>query len=93
MDVDSHITTQLPRQLDRDVAPEKLKASFVPHYLYCRVSQIYWMRVVSFDSGKRVSALAGDSDDDDLPNTYDYTDSFLDDDDVSKGVCLLSCIL
>lgn len=45
------------------------------------------MQVISSDPGKRVSALAGDSDDDDLPNTYDYTDSFLDDDDVSKGVC------
>ena len=29
----------------------------------------------------KVSALAGDSDDDGEPNTYDYTDSFIDDDD------------
>lgn len=27
----------------------------------------------------KVSALAGDSDDDGLPNTYDYNDSFIDD--------------
>ena len=27
----------------------------------------------------KVSALAGDSDDDDEPNTYDYNDSFIDD--------------
>lgn len=27
----------------------------------------------------RVSALAGDSDDDGEPNTYDYNDSFIDD--------------
>ena len=31
------------------------------------------------------SALAGDSDDDGLPNTYDYNDSFIDDDDASTG--------
>ena len=29
----------------------------------------------------KVSALAGDSDDDGEPNTYDYTDSFIDDND------------
>ncbi len=31
------------------------------------------------------SVLAGDSDDEDLPNTYDYNDSFIDDVDVSEG--------
>ena len=31
-----------------------------------------------------VSALAGDSDDDGEPNTYDYTDSFIDDDGQSS---------
>lgn len=28
----------------------------------------------------KISALAGDSDDDGQPNTYDYNDSFIDDD-------------
>ena len=32
--------------------------------------------------GKR-SVLAGDSDDDGGPNTYDYNDSFIDDDEMS----------
>ena len=32
----------------------------------------------------RVSALAGDSDDSDAPNTYDYTDSFIDDAEASE---------
>ena len=32
----------------------------------------------------RVSALAGDSDDSDTPNTYDYTDSFIDDEEVAS---------
>lgn len=31
------------------------------------------------------SVLADESDDDDLPNTYDYNDSFIDDEDVSEG--------
>lgn len=30
--------------------------------------------------------MEGDSDDDDLPNTYDYNDSFIDDEDLSKGI-------
>ena len=30
--------------------------------------------------------LGGDSDDDDQPNTYDYNDSFIDDEE--KGMCV-----
>ena len=41
------------------------------------------MRLLVSLSAARVSALAGDSDDDDQPNTYDYTDSFIDDVDAS----------
>ena len=34
------------------------------------------------------SVLAGDSDDDSQPNTYDYNDSFIDDDD-GGGIMIL----
>jgi len=36
-------------------------------------------------TAKKISALAGDSDDDGEPNTYDYTDSFIDDTNLSPG--------
>lgn len=32
-----------------------------------------------------MSALAGESDDSEGPNTYDYTDSFIDDEEMSSG--------
>lgn len=37
-------------------------------------------------AGKR-SILSGDSDDDGEPNTYDYNDSFIDDDEDGGGGC------
>ena len=41
-------------------------------------------RLVSLGAGKR-AILQGDSDDDGQPNTYDYDDSFIDDEDAGKS--------
>ncbi len=43
------------------------------------------MHIVYCAAGKKHSVLDGDSDDDDLPNTYDRNDSFIDDEDISEG--------
>ena len=40
------------------------------------------VRILLFIAGKKRSALSGDSDDDGEANTYDYNDSFIDDQDL-----------
>lgn len=44
------------------------------------------VRILLFITGKKRSALSGDSDDDGEANTYDYNDSFIDDQDLG-GKC------
>ena len=62
----------------------------VAHWSFSPTSNLYFwitLQVTGIDlltlhSGKK-SVVAGDSDDEDAPNTYDYNDSFLNDEQVS----------